>query len=420
MFKRLNLSHFDATIMLIGVSLITVGSYYYQTDFNNTLTSASGKIVGRLIEGKGNQKRVGNLFWLPLQNESKIWNGDKIFANQDQQINIELLKSKAIVNVPKESLVVITENQDDIVLNLDRGEISIASGEKDIQFKIQSNTGVSKSIKVAKKSVVNLKRVDSNTLLDVKQGKADLVLNTQEKDNITVQANDIVKVSSSNLEKIRMNNILKAKSIDPLIDNDLSLVSDKFDGQTVEIYQSLGDRPIATKVVKSDKIEMDDIGPGNYFVKVANSQILDRVQVKEYKPIQIDLKESSQQLLQGEKIDFKWSNPNSHTVEVTINSPSGDLFRKITTGNQLAFYPQESGAHNISVVPVKKVGAKHEPIISESLKLTEGPKLFVADSVLSNIVTKLDKKSDVKRSSGHNVMMLTTSDGVSLQKEFLK
>jgi len=419
MFKRFNLSHFDSAIMAMGVSLIAIGTYYYQVDMDSMLSSSSGNVVGRLIDGRGNQKRIGNLFWLPLNRDAQIWNGDKIFANQDEQINIELIKSKAVVNVPKKSLVVITENQNDLVLNLDRGQISISSGPKDVSFKIRSSTGLSKSIKVKPKSVINLKKIDDNTLLDVKEGKADLLLN-QGQANISVGTNDLVRVSSSNLEKVKMNNLVKTANIDPLVEQNINLVSNKFEGETAEIYESLGSKPIKSEVIKNGEINIDDISPGSYFVKIANSQLLDRIQIKEYRPISVDVSHIKSDVLQGEKIDFKWDNPKGHTVEVNITSPAGEVFRKVTTSDQLAFYPQESGEHNISVVPVKQVGASEVPILKEALDQEIKNDLFVADKVLSKIVKTLESKSDVKRAASRNVTVLSTSNGITFQKRDLK
>jgi len=124
-YKRLHYSLFDILIILSGISCIVVGAMWFQKAGDTISFSIEQEQFGTISTGDGTRKLNNSLQWFQVSKSNDLFYGDVIFANENKDIEVELLDKQSKLVIPEDSMIKITKAGDDFNLDVSKGSILI-------------------------------------------------------------------------------------------------------------------------------------------------------------------------------------------------------------------------------------------------------------------------------------------------------
>lgn len=405
MIKRSLFTPVDTLVFASGIVSIAFGLYLYSHNSFNPLTSELGKPVGLHLAGDGTQKNLGNLFWSPLINRSSVYNGDKLFANKNEDLSVKLLKSGMVINIPKESLVVIYEEKDGISFSLDKGQIQIISqseNAKETKVKLKQSTGEFKVLELKPNTDMQIKKSKFGNEVIVNKGEASLV-GKNNKIETNLAPNSIVRINKAETIKIEAQDIVKESIVDTSKQNELNLTEVK--NGNLEVLSNLNNPPIAVLGIKNGKADVSNLPVGNYFIREEGKSNFDKVSIMSTNHFVAKVDGSASEVVAGEPLKIKWDGREDQNYQVSVITPEGASSSIVAQGTRANIDVPMSGLYKVAIT---KVDAQ-KSIVSD--------KLFNADELFQES-KKVVEKDDavVKQANGDDTIMSTKQQMLSFQK----
>ena len=216
-YKRLHYSPFDFLIILSGIACILTGVYYFNLPETQSGINKATELFGTIKDGAGTRKLNNSLQWFEIAKDNPLFYGDVIFANDDKDIEIELVDKESSLIVPEYSMIKITKAGDDFNLDVSRGSITIKTkGARRINLK--DKRGKIRKITISKDSDIKISSRKSNVTVEAIKGQANLTSinkdNVEEK--IEIKKDKILVVGPKKAEIVNKENIVTLKLVDPL------------------------------------------------------------------------------------------------------------------------------------------------------------------------------------------------------------
>lgn len=402
MIKRTLFSPVDSVVFISGIACVCLGLYLYSHNSFNLIDSQNGKLVGLHLNGEGTQKNLGNLFWTPLLEKSSVYNGDKLFANKEEDVTIKLLKSGLVVNIPKDSLVVIYEEDDSVSFSLDKGVIQVSSAPKDTLIKIKDQSGSIKALTLEAKSNIEVKRSKGTSDIKVNNGKAYLFDNLA-KTSSEILPNTIVKIKDQKVTQISMRDFVPESQIDLSKKRTLSISAAT--SKSIEFLTSLDKGPVTKLAVVNGEVDVSSLKPGEYFVRQEGSSDFDKVLILSSNTFIPKIVNNKSELLYGEPLSIEWDGIKDSAYNVSVIKPDGSLTKAQVLGTSAQVVVPIGGEYKIQITKVEKT----------SLALSSS--LFNSDDLFKESMASLEQDEDVRRLKDENQSKLTSKDKTLVYSE---
>lgn len=415
MSKRTLFTSTDIGLFGLGIILIGAGLYTHQTQFGDVYITNNNKEIGLHVIGDGLKKLSGNLFWQDIANNSKIYNGDKIFANSNEDIKVQLSNGDVEVTIPKDSLVVIKETDGVFEFSLGSGNISVKSkSAKETKIKIKNATSINKTLSLSKEAEVEIKQASKNLEINLNKGEAKVI--TGETRQLQLSEGSVYNLDNkSQVSKIQMTDLIEENSVNLIESKYVTVNNPVLEGQELVVSKSVSGKPVASAVVTDSKVDVSKLAPGSYFIKVPGSDNVDRFSVSAVNNLSPSV--ASSEIISGEYATIKWQGRKDLDYKVTVvdNNETKDY---IVKGNKLSILPKSDEKIAISVAPIlKKQIDKNTNLTgpnsldssdSSGLNISTSS-LFVVDEVANQLQNDLKSSADAKISIGENAEVYSNS-----------
>ncbi len=346
MHKRLEYSPVDITIALIGLVLITLGSYLFIGDSSKSNNFRLNEEFGVISKGKGSRKFGNSLQFFNVSEKEKLYYGDVVFANEENPIEIKIasdLSSKLII--PKDSMVKIQKEGDEFNLDVSKGSIFFNSNRnRNIQVKYKR--GRVQRLKVAKNSQVKISTKKSNLMVEAIKGQVSL--QKPKAPPVEVKKGKVLMVGPKESKVVSKLEILLVDEIDPVFLNQVK-VNPKLTGiKSFEISTSEDFKNSVKLKSVGGMLNIGALSLGHFYIRFDQKSGYDEFDLKATKPLSLKVK-GRDKYYQGDDLIIQWNGRPELMYRLNVTIAGKENYSKLVQGNKSLFSIQDKGKFVFSI-----------------------------------------------------------------------
>jgi hypothetical protein len=347
-YKRLQYSPFDILIILMGLGCIALGTHYFNNQPFESGEFRETETFGFISAGNGTRKVGNSLQWFDVDKKTELYYGDVIFANENKDIQIELLDKESSLTVPEDSMIRITKSGDEFNLDVSKGSVLIKT-KSNKKINLRDKRGKIRKLVISKNSNVKISSKQSNVTVEALKGKASITkVNSNVK--LEVKKGKILLVGPKISKVMNKAQIIQTKIVDPVFTDRVLLTKKYMNFKTMEISEK-DDFKIKSNIpIVKGEIDIRQLAYGRYFLRESDKLGYDEFELKRLKPIELTIGER-EKYYQGDDINISWNGRGELMYRVDIESEKP--FSKLVQGNKFAYSVQDSGIYKIKITEQK-------------------------------------------------------------------
>lgn len=392
-YKRLHYSLFDILIILSGISCIVVGAMWFQKAGDTISFSIEQEQFGTISTGDGTRKLNNSLQWFQVSKSNDLFYGDVIFANENKDIEVELLDKQSKLVIPEDSMIKITKAGDDFNLDVSKGSILIKT-KKTKKFNLRDKRGKVRKISIAKDSDIKISTKKSNVTVEAIKGEAELIkvnpsIPKAKPEKIKIVKDKILIVGRKKTEVMKKENIMGLKVIDPLFKALVPLTSKFKNLSYLEVSKSSSFEVSKKVPIKNALMDISKLGYGQYFVKASGEDKIDNFELTRIKPMRISFSKQDSYFI-GDVLKIKWNARSDLNYKVEILNDNNKS-SKVIRGNGILYRIKNDDDIRIKVTQERLKRESKKILtyqVSELLSIENIEKVQVGRNVYRNLIMK--------------------------------
>ena len=341
--KWLQNSLSDVAVVLSGIVCIIVGSVYFNSS-SNIDAFRNVETFGTISVGSGSRKLGNSLQWFNVNRSEDLYYGDMIFANEQKEIEIDLLDGSSKMVVPEGSMIKITKSGGEFNIDISRGSVLIKSKKKK-KVNLIDKRGRVRKLVLVKDSNVKVSTKKSNVTVEALVGRAS-ISKIDSDAYVEVKKGKILLVAPKKTKVVSKIQLIETKTLDPLFETKLPFKEKYKNLKQIELSKSDSFKELIPVKIEGGAIDIRNLDLGAYYIRQPESESYDSFELREKTPLEIKIAEK-EKYFQGDDLKITWNGRSELMYRVEIDGETP--ISKLVQGNEFNFSIQNSENINIQI-----------------------------------------------------------------------